>query len=165
MEKLSIVARDTGNAVLIMDGEGNFEWVNEGFTRVYGYTLDQLIEEKGPNGIGLSANPNFGEVIARFPVERKTVHYESLNITRQGKKVWSHTVLTPVFDPDGNLTRIVAIDSDITKIKESENKIKLKNREIHIRSRELQEAIKVARKEREAANVRPTRPRVSSWPE
>jgi PAS domain S-box-containing protein len=153
LEKLSIVARETDNAVLIMDAEGNFEWLNEGFTRVYGYTLDQLIKEKGLNAVGLSANPQFGEVISRFSTERKPIHYESFHINRDGRKVWSNTVLSPVFDREGNLTRIVAVDSDITRLKESEDRIMKQNEEILEKSRELQKAVEVARKERETANA------------
>lgn len=35
-ELLSIVATQTENAIMIMDPEGNIEWINEGFTRMYG---------------------------------------------------------------------------------------------------------------------------------
>lgn len=153
LEKLSIVARETDNAVLIMDAVGNFEWVNEGFTRVYGYTLDQLIKEKGRNAVGLSANPQIARVISMFPVERKPVHYESFQINRDGRRVWANTVLTPVFDREGNLARIVAVDSDITRLKDSEDRIRKQNEEILKQSRELQKAVEIAGKEQEAANA------------
>ncbi|MCP5107902.1 MAG: response regulator, partial [bacterium] len=153
LEKLSVVARETDNAVLIMDARGDLEWLNEGFTRMYGYTLEQLIEEKSPNIIGLSANPNISKIISTFSADRKPVRFESLHKTRVGKEIWSQTTLTPVYDQEENLIRVVAIDSDITRIKESENKIKKQNEEILKQSRELREAITIARDEREAANA------------
>ena len=35
------------NAIVIADTEGVIEWVNEGFTQMTGYTLDELRELKG----------------------------------------------------------------------------------------------------------------------
>ncbi|MDQ1352434.1 MAG: hypothetical protein QG657_2740, partial [Acidobacteriota bacterium] len=153
LEQLSIVARETDNAVLIMDGQGNFQWVNEGFTRMYGYTLGQLISEKGANIIGLSANPDIANVMAGIAVHKEPVVYEAAQLTRWGGIVWAQTSLTPIFTGDGTLTKIVAIDSDITRIKESENQIIKQSEEILKKSQKLQKAIEVARKEREAANA------------
>src|SRR2546429_361177 len=38
-KKLALVASRTDNAVIITDVHGAIEWVNEGFTRISGYTL------------------------------------------------------------------------------------------------------------------------------
>ena len=48
-EKLSIVARKTDNAVVIMDAKGNLEWVNDGFERLYEISFAELIQTKGKN--------------------------------------------------------------------------------------------------------------------
>ena len=45
VKQLSLVARETANAVFIADAEGRLEWVNEGFTRMTGYTLETLRRE------------------------------------------------------------------------------------------------------------------------
>lgn len=151
LEQLSIVARETDNAVLIMDAVGNFEWVNEGFSRMYGFTLEQLLNERGKNLIGLSANPKIKDVIDRLPVEREPFRYESYQFTRAGREIWAQTTLTPIFNASGTLTKIVAIDSDITRLKQSEKQIRKKNEEILNKSLELQKAIETAQTEREAA--------------
>jgi hypothetical protein len=39
LEKLSIVASQTDNAVVIMDNQGNVEWINRGFTNMSGFTF------------------------------------------------------------------------------------------------------------------------------
>ena len=49
LEKLSVAVRETDNVVIILDAQGNFEWVNNSFTKVYGYTLEQFIRERGKN--------------------------------------------------------------------------------------------------------------------
>ncbi|MBL7113439.1 MAG: PAS domain-containing protein, partial [Bacteroidales bacterium] len=57
LEKLSIVARETDNVVIILDNEGNFEWVNSSFTKVYGASLEEFVKQKGRNLIESSFNP------------------------------------------------------------------------------------------------------------
>jgi len=44
IEKLSLVAKNASNGVIISDNKGKIEWVNEAFTKVTGYTL---VEVKG----------------------------------------------------------------------------------------------------------------------
>ncbi len=153
MEKLSIVARETDSAVMIIDADGNFEWVNEGFTRTFGWTLEQLIAERGRSLLSSSANPNIKDVIRTCVEEKKTVTYQSTDRPQPDRKIWTQTTLTPILDQAGKVTKLVAIDSDITRIKETEERIKEQNKAILKQSRELKKAYEIARKEREAAEV------------
>ncbi|MFM9007257.1 MAG: two-component regulator propeller domain-containing protein, partial [Bacteroidota bacterium] len=49
LAKLSLVASETANAVMIFDAKREIEWVNTGFTRLTGYTIDELRQQKGTN--------------------------------------------------------------------------------------------------------------------
>jgi len=130
LEKLSIVARETDNAIVIMDPKGNFEWINEGFTRLYGYNFEQLIKEKDRNIIGASSNLNIKDLISIWFGDKKAIIYESLNTTITGEKIWAQTTLTPILNEAGEIVKLVAIDSDITKLKEAERKIEIQRDEI-----------------------------------
>lgn len=123
LEKLSIVASETDNGVVIMDHDGNFEWVNEGFTRLYGFTLESLIETRGRNIISASANPNVRIAVMSCLKQKISVRYETNFPTVQGKKIWAQTTLTPIMDNTGEIVKLVAIDTDITKIKTFEEEI------------------------------------------
>ncbi len=46
LAKLSLVASKTDNAVIITDKEGLIEWVNDGFTRLTGYTLAEVLGKR-----------------------------------------------------------------------------------------------------------------------
>jgi PAS domain S-box-containing protein len=120
LERLSLVASETDNAVTIMDHQGNIEWINEGFTRMFEDSFDQLIGERGSNIIEVSTNPNIKDVMNRCINEKKAVTYETFYTTRTGKEIWSQTTLTPILDQHKKIKRIIAIDSDITKIKKAE---------------------------------------------
>ncbi|MBU0765015.1 MAG: PAS domain S-box protein [Bacteroidetes bacterium] len=142
LEKLSIVASETDNAVIIMDAEGNFEWINESLTRIYGYTLEEFIEKKGRNIIHSSSNANISQILDDCIRGKKTIVYDSLTNTASGKTIWTQTTLTPILDKEGIVTKIVAIDTDITKIKKAELEILKQKEQIQAQSDLLGQANK-----------------------
>lgn len=123
LKKLSKVASETDNAIAIFDKDMNMEWVNEGYTRMYGYTFEQYKEEKNINLIEGSENPYIRKALKICVEEKKSVVYEFNTETRNGKEIWAQTTLTHIFDKDGETTNIIAIDSDITEIKKAEKEI------------------------------------------
>ncbi|OFX28300.1 MAG: hypothetical protein A2X08_00555 [Bacteroidetes bacterium GWA2_32_17] len=130
LEKLSLVARETDNAILIADAKGTIEWINQGFTRLYGYTLEEFKKERGTNFIGVSSNSNIREFYEKLLINKKSVIYETPFETKQKTVIWSQTTLTPIFNEDGEIIRIIAIDSDITKMKLAEDEIGKQREEI-----------------------------------
>lgn len=119
LERMSLVARHTDNGVLIMDAKGDVEWINEGFTRMYGYTFEDLIRERGKNMMTVSHRDDFASIFARCVDSREPVVYENQCPTREGKKKWAQTVLNPILDGQGRLIKLILIDSDITLLKEA----------------------------------------------
>jgi PAS domain S-box-containing protein len=138
LEKLSIVAAQTDNAVTIMDKNGNFEWVNVGFTRIYGYTLQLLKNERDENILGASENDDIKNIVQKCLTEKKTVNFESQNNTRNGKKIWVQTSLTPILDETGEISKLITIETDITKLKKAEEEIRKQHEKIVEQSIELE---------------------------
>jgi|GEM_PF-681239 len=130
LEKLSIVAAKTDNAVTIMDMDANFEWVNVGFTRLYGYTLQLLTHELDENLKKVSAHPEIESILERCIKNKKTEVYECVNKTRKGQEIWVQTSLTPILDSDGNVRKLITIETDISKIKKAEREIRNQNEKI-----------------------------------
>jgi len=139
LEKLSIVARETDNAVVIANEKGEFEWVNEGFTRMYGYAFDQLLKTKGKNLLEASSYKYISAEINLLYKEKKSVTYESSTQNKEGKTIWVHSTITPILDENKNIRKLIIIDSDITQLKEAELAILEKNEEIQRQSEELYE--------------------------
>jgi len=138
LEKLSIVASKTDNAVIIMDESFNFEWVNEGFTKLYGYTLDDLILSGKGNLMKGSDYENIAEKANLCIETKESIHYEITSNTVDKRKIWVQTTLTPIIDNSGKIKKIIAIDSDITGIKQAEIEIKKQNKEIQKQRDELE---------------------------
>jgi len=137
LEKLSIVASKTDNAVVIMDYDANFEWVNDGFIRLYGYDLEHLKENYGTN-LKSSNKKNIDEVIYNCITNKRTQIYENLVSKSNGESKWVQTTLTPIVDEVGHVRKLVAIDSDISKLKDAEFEINQKNEELVAQRDELE---------------------------
>lgn len=135
--KLSKVASETDNAIAIFDKDGNMEWVNDGFTRLYGYTFDEYSKEKNINLLEGSDNPNIREAIKSCLKNKQSIVYEFKTTNKQGEEIWAQTTLTHVVDKDNETINLIAIDSDITKLKQAEQEILKQKEEIEKHRDEL----------------------------
>jgi len=113
---VSIVARNTANAVAIVLPEGTIEWVNNGFEKMYGYSLREYMQlhhhdiySRDSSRLSLVVD-HFREGERVFTLEHEIVH-------RSGCKKWIQATLTPVHDEKGRLQKIVSVESDISELK------------------------------------------------
>jgi PAS domain S-box-containing protein len=130
IEKLSLVASKTNNGVMITDKDGMIEWVNESFSKLTGYSLDEI---KGKKPTFLQGRETDKDTIRRISAklrEREIISEEIINYTKSGRKVWLQLDVAPVFDDRGRLTNFISIQTNITELKEFENSIIVIAREL-----------------------------------
>ncbi|MFC2137907.1 ATP-binding protein [Bacteroidota bacterium] len=142
--KISIVAQNTQNAVLLADSKGNVEWINQGFIDLFGYTLEEWVSEFGINFNENRSNIILKEKIAKAIINKYSITYESLNKTKNNGEIWTQTTLTPILNEYGDVTNILLIDTNIDQLKKFDEEIinkktKLDNKEkkLSIQSRRL----------------------------
>lgn len=120
LEKLSLVANNTDNSVIITDNQGYIEFVNDGFTNLTGYTQEEVIGKKpGPLLQGPLTSP---DTIARIRTQiREGIPFyeEILNYRKDGKSYWISLMINPVRNEAGYIEKFVSIQADVTKIKEA----------------------------------------------
>ncbi len=123
LKKLSLVASKTSNAVMIYDSNGNLDWVNEGFYNMYGYSKHEYIDMYG-NGFddfcNLNNKPSLREKLIS---DKKSVNFIGRFTDRFGTEKWKQIIITPVFDESQVLQNYIVVESDITRIKEVEERI------------------------------------------
>jgi len=137
LEKLSIVASKTNNAILIMDKTGDVEWVNDAFTFIHGYNLENLIQKFGKNIVQISSNPEIEDVLKECFSTKKAVQYNTPNLKEDGHRYWLQTTLSPVLNDNNEIIKIVAIDTDISLLKDAEDEIIQQNEELKQQSEEI----------------------------
>ena len=127
LKKLTIVARETENAVIIADAEGNIEWINEGFVRLFGYNIEELHENHGMNIIESSSVENMTEIVNRVKTNKTSEVYESTVRAKNGEVINTYTTLSPVLNDNGKVEKLIAIESDIRELKKAERELKRLN--------------------------------------
>lgn len=131
LEQLSLVASKTDNVVLILDPNGKLEYVNESFVRQSNISIDEMKNIYGETIYELSNNPNIREIIADAIANKRSVNYESLNAKANTEtEIWESSTLTPIFNEDGALKKIIIIDTDVSERKRQEQIISQKNKDI-----------------------------------
>ena len=123
LKKLSTVASKTDNSIIIASAKGNIEWVNEGFTRLLGYTLDEYIAAKGKTLIETSSNKDIVDIVENVLIDKKSQVYESEVISKEGIKYSMQTTLTPVLNENNEVVQLITIDTDISKLKNIEEEL------------------------------------------
>ena len=123
-EKLALVASRTDNAVIITDVHGRIEWVNDGFTRISGYAIDEAIGKK-PGA--LLQGPDTDAATIEFMREQLSrgegFKTEIINYAKDGRKYWLGIEVQPIYDAAGELRNFMAIESDITDRKRVEQEL------------------------------------------
>ncbi|MEM6690935.1 MAG: PAS domain S-box protein, partial [Planctomycetota bacterium] len=120
-EQLALVAKYTDNAVVITDADGSIEWVNEGFTRMTGYTLDEVINRRP--GTFLQGEETDPETIAYMREcirEKKGFDVELINYDRNGRKYWIQLEVRPIHNDEGQVDKFIGMESDINERKKNE---------------------------------------------
>ena len=116
LEMLAAVARRTGNAVIATDPLGRIEWVNDGFTRLTGFTRDEVIGQRpghilqGPDTAAATV-----AVMAKAIAERRPFIVEVLNYTKALAQYWVRVDAQPTLDRDGKLTGYIALETDVSE--------------------------------------------------
>ena len=121
VKRLALVAHNTTNSVLIADREQQIIWVNEGFTRISGYTLDEV---KGKR-IGFSLEGEKGDEKARkrlkHALDNKLAFKEEFySQTKSGAYIWVEADCQPLFDETNEHIGFMTIENDVTRRKEAQ---------------------------------------------
>ncbi|MBB3209437.1 PAS domain S-box-containing protein [Rhodopirellula rubra] len=114
-EKLSLIAKFTDDAVVITGADARIEWVNDGFTRLTGYKLDEVIGLVPGHFLqGHDTNKETIEVMRTAVREERGFDVELLNYRKDGSSFWLDLHVRPIYGNDGELTNFIATQSDIT---------------------------------------------------
>jgi two-component system, sensor histidine kinase and response regulator len=119
--KLALIAARTHNAVVLTDAQGRTEWVNQGFSRLTGYTFAE-IKGRSPGSLlqGPKTDPEKIAFMQRCIARGEGFDVELLNYTKSGQPYWIAIEAQPITDSAGRVTHYMAIESDITSRRRTE---------------------------------------------
>lgn len=116
---LSRAVQQSPNAIMIARAEGVIEYVNPSFTRLTGYTLDEVVAGE--------ADVSFGEMMSGqydglWGVLREGRDWrgEVMGRRKNGETFWALESITPIHSPEGRITHLLVIRQDITQQKKDQ---------------------------------------------
>jgi PAS domain S-box-containing protein len=117
VERMALVATKTLNAVIITDGEGLTTWVNPAFTRITGFSFEDIRGKKpghllqGPDTAQASV-----EYMRQSIRQRQDCVLELINYKKNGEKFWVNLSIASIENSQGEHI-FIAVQNDITNQK------------------------------------------------
>ncbi len=146
--QLKTAIDETDNAVVILDREGNFEWGNKGFDRLYDIPFEEF-KKKYKNILDASKkSSNYVEMsrVIKNAIKNKTSgSYEFSTLNKKGNKIWIKTNIKAITDLKGEIQSIIVIDTDITDKVQTGRLLEMKNYELEKQKEEINSSLRYAK--------------------
>ena len=124
LDRLARVAQHTTNSVTIADAKMRITWVNEGFTQVTGYTLNEARGRTPAELLGTGkSDPAAIETLDRALAQGAACRVEVINRAKDGREYWIDTEIQPTRDEQGVLTGFMEIGTEITTQKQTQQRL------------------------------------------
>ena len=120
LERLAVVARRTSNAVVITDTSRRITWVNEGFERITGYSMGEVMGRR-PGELVQFEGTDLQELARIRTTLDAGMPYrgELLNRGKTGREYWIELEIQPLQSDTGEFMGFMAIQTDVTERRQS----------------------------------------------
>lgn len=130
LRKLSSAVEQSPNAIIITDSEGIIEYINPCFSSVTGYSFQEAVGKK-PSIIKSNKTPaTIYENLWRTIKSGRPWTGEITNKAKNGSFYLDRLTISPIKDPDGNITHFVSIQTNITEHRHAEEQARLHQMEL-----------------------------------
>ncbi len=122
--RLAMVASRTANVVVLTDADWRIEWVNESFTRFFGYTLDEVKGRRpGEFLTGPETKRETLEAMQTTCTAGMAFRGEVLNYTKDGRAIWVEIDIQCIRAGDGTISGFMALQLDVTERKRIQDEL------------------------------------------
>ncbi|WP_340645516.1 ATP-binding protein [Phenylobacterium sp.] len=123
--RLARIARATSSGTILLDTAGRIEWLNEGFSAISGFSLDEC---RGLTPCALLESPHTDpETLARLRAHITACEGFRLEVQLQAKdqrQFWIDLDVRPTYDADGVHDGFVSVQTEVTSAKQLEARLK-----------------------------------------
>ncbi len=123
LRKLSHAVEQSPSSIIITDTKGDIEYVNAKFTRLTGYTLEDVL---GKNPRLLKSGDTLPEEynhLWEMITSGKEWRGEFHNKKKDGESYWEHACISAIKNTEGVITHFIGIKEDITERKRFESRL------------------------------------------
>ncbi|MDX3773896.1 EAL domain-containing protein [Chromatiaceae bacterium AAb-1] len=114
---LSMVADQTGSAIIITDDKWRIVYVNSGFSSLFGYSLADVAGKLPSVILASNEEPQAISVMQQCLTAGQAYKSDELVKLSGGERIWCNITANPVMDHNHNLINTIAVMVDITQSK------------------------------------------------
>jgi PAS domain S-box-containing protein len=130
LRKLQRAVEQSPVSVVIMDTQGNIEYVNPRFTSMTGYTMDAVRGQPIWLFVGHDeSSVGYADVLERVRAGEEW-QGQFLSRRKAGEVFWEAVSLSPVFGEHGTITHVLEVREDITERKRAEEALQEANEQL-----------------------------------
>ena len=148
--RLALVVKDSNDAIMVQDLEGNIISWNIGAERMYGWNEDEAFkmnirdiipEEKRKEALDIVKKAE-AAAAAEEEEEEEIPSFETQRVTKDGRILDVWMTVTKLVDDAGKITSVATTERDITKRKRAEEQIKTSLKEKEVLLNEVHHRVK-----------------------
>ena len=126
LKRLSMVASANENGVLFCNAAGIVSWINESFSKLTGYSMQDVI---GKKAVELCIGPLTDLSTIKLMLDAfyagKVFNLEIIHYRKNGSWFWGRIKGQPIFDDKGIVQQYYSMTEDITSEKENAEQLKI----------------------------------------
>ncbi|WP_299491254.1 PAS domain-containing hybrid sensor histidine kinase/response regulator [uncultured Shewanella sp.] len=122
--QLALVAEHAQDAIIITNEQGKVTWVNQAFTALSGYSLNEMLNKK-PGEILQGSETDKEDInkISQAIKQIKPVKAEIINYHKNGSPYWIDIAITPILSAENQLIKYIAVERDCSDRKKMQTEL------------------------------------------
>ncbi|WP_205500844.1 PAS domain S-box protein [Rufibacter psychrotolerans] len=139
-DNISWLANKASNSVLVTDRQGQVEWANQGFLRLFGYGAEEVLGRHSQTLVPcLEAAPEALAEVEEKLLRGEPVAYELQSRKKGGEAIWVSVEVFPILVQNGVVTRYAEMHTDLTAQKRTEQELSQLTKDLFKKNRDLQQ--------------------------
>jgi PAS domain S-box-containing protein len=131
--RLAAIVRSSSDAIISKTLDGVITTWNHGATRIFGYEAEEIIGQPVTRLIPPELQHEEVEILARLRRGESIEHYDTVRLTKDGRRVHISLSVSPLKDRSGRLVGASKVARDITQRKQAEETQRLLMAELNHR--------------------------------
>ncbi len=119
--RLAAIVQSSDDAIVSKTLEGKVTSWNAGAARIFGYSAEEMIGEPIIRIIPYELLSEETEILAKIRRGERIEHYETVRLTKDGRRINISLTVSPVRDRMGNVVGISKVARDVTERKRAED--------------------------------------------
>jgi PAS domain S-box-containing protein len=122
--RLATIIDSSEDAILAKTLDGTITAWNKGAERIYGYTPEEIIGKNVSTLVPADRPNEVSEIMRKIVRGESTEHYESIRVTKDGRRLNVSIAVSPLRDSTGEIVGASTIARDITEQRKAEDQLR-----------------------------------------